>query len=206
MKKNSSTRITLLLSVFGMILVIGAVILTVFQSVRQNKTAADNRAIVEKLLTVMPPVHTGERDDRVDMNMPMLEMDGENFIGILEIPLYGKQLPVCGSWSRYKVSAFPCRYYGNLYDGSLIIGGSDMVGQFDFLRTVSIGDSVLLTDMTGGRYLYTVQWVHRTSDVSAENLMSDTADLVLFARNSYSLDYSVMQCSLQIPRHTSTPN
>lgn len=198
MKKSKSNLITAFLSFLGIILILGAVSLTVFQSVGQKKTAENNRRIVQNLYTLMPVVHTGVQDDRVDMNMPMLEIGGENFVGIIEIPLYEKQLPVCGIWNRHKVSSFPCRYYGNLYDRSLIIGGSDAAGQFDFMKTISIGDSVFLTDMMGGRYFYKVEWIDKTSDISVENLVSDTADMILFARNSYSLDYTVIQCSLQV--------
>ncbi len=197
MKKSKSKLITKFLSFFGILLIVGAVSLTVFQSVGQRMTAESNGEIVKQLFALMPTVHSGPRDDRVDMTMPMLEIDGENFVGILEIPLYEKQLPVCGGWSRHKVSSFPCRYDGNLYDGSLIIGGSDGAGQFDFMKTISMGDFVFLTDMMGGRYCYRVDWVEKTSDASAENLRSDGADLVLFARNSYSLDYTVVQCSLE---------
>jgi len=197
MKKGKSSLITGLLSVFGVLLIVGAVLLTVLQSVGQNVTAERNRDILEQMYALMPTVHSGGVDDRIDVSMPMLEINGEDFVGIIEIPLYHKQLPVYGSWSKHKVSSFPCRFDGNLYDGSLIIGGSDGAGQFDFMKNISIGDSVFLTDMTGGRYYYKVDWVELTSDATSETLASDTADMVLFARNSYSLDYTVVRCSLQ---------
>ena len=189
MRKGKNSFITSLLVFFGVMLIISSVSLMLYQSVRQKITVQSNAEIVDTLFTLMPSVHSGEKDDRVDMNMPMLEIDGENFVG---------KLPVCGSWNRHKVSEFPCRYSGSLYDGSLIIGGSDAAGQFDFAKNISIGDSVFLTDMVGGQYFYRVEWIEITADVSTENLVSDKADMILFARNTYSLDYTVIQCSVQI--------
>ena len=198
MRKGKNSFITSLLVFFGVMLIISSVSLMLYQSVGQKMTVQSNAEIVDTLFTLMPSVHSGEKDDRVDMNMPMLEIDGENFIGIIEIPLFDRKLPVCGSWNSHKVSEFPCRYSGSLYDGSLIIGGSDAAGQFDFTKNISIGDSVFLTDMVGGQYFYRVEWIEITADVSTENLVSDKADMILFARNTYSLDYTVIQCSVQI--------
>ena len=198
MRKGKNSFVTSLLVYFGVVLIIGSVSLMLYQSVRQKITVQSNAEIVDTLFTLMPSVHSGEKDDRVDMNMPMLEIYGENFVGIIEIPLFNRKLPVCGSWNRHKVSEFPCRYSGSLYDGSLIIGGSDAAGQFDFTKNISVGDSVFLTDMVGGQYFYRVEWIKTTADVSTEKLVSDKADLILFARNTYSLDYTVIQCSVQI--------
>lgn len=195
---RKSNFITALLTFIGVTLIIGSVSLVFYQSIRQKMTARNNIEIIETLFTLMPPVHSGEQDDRVDMSMPMLEIDGENFVGMIEIPLFDRKLPVCGNWNKHKVAEFPCRYSGSLYDGSLIIGGSDAAGQFDFVKNISIGDAVLLTDMMGGQYFFRVEWVETTSDVSTEKLVSDAADMILFARNTYSLDYTVIQCSLQI--------
>ncbi len=198
MRKGKSNLITAILTFLGVTLIIGSVSLMLYQFFGQKMIVQSNVEIVDTLFTLMPTVRSGVQDDRVDMNMPMLEIDGENFVGIIEIPLFNRKLPVCGSWNKHKVSEFPCRYSGSLYDGNLIIGGSDAAGQFDFAENISIGDSVFLTDMVGGQYFYRVEWIETTSDVSTENLVSDTADMILFARNTYSLDYTVIQCSMQI--------
>lgn len=136
-------------------------------------------------------------DDRIDVTMPMTEVDGLNFAGIIELPAYEALLPVYGTWDKNKVSDFPCRYMGSMYDGSLIIGGSDNVGQFDFMKVITDGDFVYVTDMTGARYAYVVTEIKKSKDASTDNLISKNADLVLFARNTYAFDYTIVRCVMQ---------
>lgn len=198
MKNTKQNQLTTLLTAAGIFLLLTAVMLTVFQMVGQKMTSRRNAELAEHMYAVIPAVHSGVQDDRVNITMPVLEVDGENLIGILELPLYDRTLPVGGNWDKFIVGTHPCRYSGNLYDGSLVIGGSDAPGQFDFVKNISIGNSLSLTDATGGRYYYRVEWVENREDLLAEELFSDTTDLVLFARNSYSLEYTVIQCTLQV--------
>ena len=58
-------------------LIISSVSLMLYQSVRQKITVQSNAEIVDTLFTLMPSVHSGEKDDRVDMNMPMMEIADE---------------------------------------------------------------------------------------------------------------------------------
>ena len=89
------------------------------------------------------------------------------------------------------------RFSGSMYSGSLIIGGSDNPGQLDFMKLITGGDTVYLTDMTGGRYSYTVTEILKTTDVSHDNLAAGDAALVLFVRNTYGFDYTVVRCALK---------
>ena len=150
----------------------------------------------EKLYSLMPEPYDSFPDNRTSPAMPMVEIDGRNYIGILEIPAYGTSLPIGSQWDSGTVSEYPCRYLGSTYDSSLIIGGSDNKGQLDFVKKISNEDLITVTDTTGQRFTYKVTDIRRTKDVSTENLTSKEADLVLFARNTYSLDYTVIRCTL----------
>jgi len=189
-----SGKITRIILILGVILILGALLITLVPMVSQKVASSKNVEILERMNLLLPEVRAGVYDDRVDVDMPSAEIDGMNFVGIIEIPLHDVKLPIYASWDSSKVGRFPCRYMGSIYDGSLIIGGSDSADQLDFSKTISIGDAVFVTDMTGARYSYKVTWVKLTDDVSTEQLISTEADLVLFVRNSYSLDYAVVSC------------
>ncbi len=193
MKKN---RLTNAILIFGIALILLSLGLLIGSRIF-DRIAADNaRNLVVQLRQLMPPVSDAAPDDRVNMKMASMEVDGGNFCGILEIPAYNADLPVCSVWDSGSLSSYPCRFTGSIYDGSLIIGGSDSQGQFDFMQQITGGDVVYLTDMTGGRYRCTVTDAYRTDDVSREHLTSLDADLVLFARNTYSLDYTLVLCKI----------
>ncbi len=181
----------------GVLLIITAIVMLVITQITQKQAAYASKETVAKLRTMMPEVHDEVTDDRVNVMMPAMEADGVSFCGIIELPAYGAELPIRESWDKRSALSVPCKYSGSVYDGSLIIGGSDKEGQLDFMQQITKGDCVYITDMVGGKYSYTVSVVKKSSDVSTDYLKSIDADLVLFARNTYSLDYTVVGCTFE---------
>ncbi|MBR5774277.1 MAG: hypothetical protein IKY44_05415 [Clostridia bacterium] len=194
MKKKSKFRI--ILTCVGIALIVCAVGLFAYSQIRTRIAKSRAKEIVAQLYSLMPEVTSGAPDDRSDPTMPMLQIDGQDFVGIVEIPTYSKALPIYGKWDASRVSKYPCRYLGSVYSDTLIIGGSDNDGQLDFVKEISNGDNIHITDTTGIRYKYVVFDINRTKDVSTQYLTKTDARLVLFARNTYSLDYTVIYCSL----------
>lgn len=196
MKRQGRFPWNSVLMVLGFLLIIGAVALMVLGQISQGSAAQRAEALVREIRRLTPPVHRGTVYDRANTAMAAMEVEGMDFVAILDIPGCGRELPVFGHWETGKIPSFPCRYTGSIYDGSLIIGGSDNAGQFDFMKVISISDSVSITDMTGARYGYTVTDIRVTRDVSTGSLRSQDADLVLFARNTATLDYTLVLCQL----------
>ena len=192
---NKNRKATKVIFTLGILLVALSVVIAVVAAVNQKTAIANNARILARMETLLPEVRSGVYDDRVDMNMPILEIDGVDFCAIIEVPARGVKLPVCADNNGGWLSRFPCKSSGSIYDGTLVISGSDRDGQFDFSKTISIGDSVFVTDMTGARYAYTVTWAEFIKDISGEYLTSLEADLILVVRNTYSLDYTVVKCS-----------
>ncbi len=192
MKRKKGANILLILGVALVVLSLGILI---FSQVRGQKAATDARQLAAQLLQWMPPVQNAAPEDRGNNGMPSMEVQGADFCGILEVPGYNTTLPVGSVWNAGSLYRYPCRFTGSIYDGSLIIGGSDSAGQLDFMKKITGGDWVYVTDMTGNRYRCAVHDVMRTTDVSAEHLQSLDADLVLFARNTYGLDYTLVLCN-----------
>jgi len=129
--------------------------------------------------------------------MPVLELKGEDFIALLEIPSFGLKLPVLGEWDKGKVTSYPCRFCGTSYNGNLVIGGYDQPGQFDFFDVISNGATVKVTDMTGNEFCYVVDCVERSDSAQAEILIDDKADLTLFVRDAQLLEYIILHCVMR---------
>lgn len=193
MKRIKKARIVQITLIIGILLVTCAVMLLVSSELIQKKSIRENKKIVQELYSLMPEVTKGYLDDRIDITMPLLEIRGENFAGIIEIPKYNRTLPVHGTWNKSKTKKFPCVFSGSIYDNSLIIGGSDTTGHFDFMKTISEGDMVFVTDTTGSRFSYTIDKIEITKDISRTNLTKGDYNLVLFARNTRSLDYTIIR-------------
>lgn len=180
--------------IVGGLLVISSIGALLHMQMNLGKIEEQRSVYVESIQQGMPEVYDAFLEERSDAAMPVAEVEGENFVGLLEVPAYGVKLPVGSSWDVKKVEEFPCRYWGSIYDGSLIIGGTDSEAQLDFWEKISIGDVVCFTDVTGARYSFTVSWVERTEDVSTEYLEASEAKITLFARNSLGFDYIVVRC------------
>ena len=192
---NRSKKITKALLWLGIILIALSILIVVAATVNQKIAATKNTDILKQMDSLLPEIRGGVYDDRVDMNMPTIEIDGVDFCAIVEVPARSVRLPVCAKYEGGPLSRFPCINTGSIYDGSLVISGNGYPGQFDFSKTISIGDSVFVTDMTGARYAYIVTWAEFKSKISNEYFASLEADLILLVRNTYSLDYTVIQCS-----------
>ena len=188
------SRVKKLTILLGALLLLTAAGLFLFQQIGAAQAEKKVETLLEALYAALPEIKPGTPDDRVDVSMPVLEAEGVNFAAILEVPMFDCKLPVSSPWSEKKLRSYPCRFYGSLYDGTLIIGGSDQTGQLDFLERIDIGHTVMVTDMTGARYSYAVYRVDRAGHADAEVLMKEEASLVLFARDSFSLEYIIVRC------------
>ncbi len=193
MKKDRLYNILLMVGIALVVISLGTLLIS---QISQTLASRNARELVVQIRQLLPQTSTGVLEDRANPVMPSMEVEGENFCGIIEIPAYNADLPICDIWSSGKVTKYPCRYTGSIYDGSLVIGGSDNSGQFDFMKEITGGDKIYVTDMTGARFTYTVSDVFRTSDVSTANLTSQEGDLVLYAKNSFSLDYTLVICTI----------
>ena len=189
-------RLTSVLFVLGILLVLVSALLAGWSALSENRAEKERETILTQLRLLIPEPHNGGPDGRSDPTLPRLSLEGTDFVGIVEVPLFETALPVGASWGEDAVAKYPCRYWGNPYEKSLILGGSDGAGQFDFMKNITEGDSVFFTDVTGLRFSYTVSQIFLTGDVSFEALSAAEGDLILFARNTYSLDYTVVCCKL----------
>ena len=185
-----------ILLILGILLLASAIAFAVYSHISQNNSAIASKQLVDEIYSIIPEPYGAFPDDQANKAMPTVEINDMNFAGIIEVPLYESVLPVYSQWDPSKTSQFPCRYMGSVYDGTLVIGGSDNKEQLDFMKLISIGDSVYITDMTGARFAYTVSDIKITKDASTESLTDTEADLTFFAPNSTSFDYTVIYCDM----------
>ncbi len=184
-----------LVAIIGVILVVvgfGAMLL-LQHSV--DRAADDAAAILADLKELIPPASIGTPEEYSSMEMPALDIGGRDVIGLIEVPRMAVELPLAAGWDTKTLISLPQRYSGSVYDSSLVIGGYDREGQFDFVKTLETGDEITVTDMTGRVFAYNVTAIDRRDDLKAE-LDSDTASaLVLFVRDAHSKGYIIVRCS-----------
>ena len=119
-----------------------------------------------------------------EVNVPegYVEIDGNDVIGLLELPGRGIKLPVSAEWDSSEQSFRPARFMGSVYDGTLIVGGRSADGNFDFIDQLDAGEELTFTDMTGRVFRYTVHKIRHADNARAETLADSESALTLFVK------------------------
>lgn len=115
-----------------------------------------------------------------DIPMPELTIDGNAYIGTLELPRLGLKLPVMSDWSYPKLKKSPCRYLGSAYKSNLIIAGHNYKRHFNGLKRMQLGDAVYFTDEADNVFSYEVVQIERLNGYAVEEMESGDWDLTLF--------------------------
>ena len=191
-KKNGIVRRSTI--ILGVVLLVTALgVLLVWQGgIHTSKKRAEE--YVDIINSTIPEGSGAVPTARRDNTMATLSVDGNDFIGILEMPKYGSVLPVGGQWGS--VSKYPCLYDGNIYERTIKIGATTQKGQYDFFREISVGDSLLFTDMEGNLYSYSVADILYSKDAHSSTLNQKDAELTLFIKNLYAFEYIVVFCDV----------
>lgn len=115
-----------------------------------------------------------------EMDMPVHRVDGNGYIGVLEIPELGLQLPVMSEWSDRNLKAAPCRYSGSAYGGDLVIAGHNYRSHFGDLAKLSLDSEILFTDVDGNVFRYAVIEFETLAATAVEEMTSFGPGLTLF--------------------------
>lgn len=156
---------------------------------------SDPEPEAEPLLQAVPPPFV----QHPDMQMPQTEIDGNRYIGVLDIPALDLSLPVMGDWTYEKLKIAPCRYAGSIYSGDAVICGHNYDRHFGSLRDLPVGEKIRFTDMDGNVFTYTIcaqQSLHKTA-VSEMIALSGDWDLTLFTCTPGGQTRVTVRCKLE---------
>lgn len=115
-----------------------------------------------------------------DMDMPMQEANGQQYIGVIDIEGISVSLPVISDWDYQKLKLAPCRYSGSAYQPGFVIMAHNYAGHFGKLDTLSYGSRVTFTDVDGNIFVYEVADIEILERTDVEDMKSDAWDLTLF--------------------------
>lgn len=166
----------------GAALILTSTVMLTVRFREKQATAVDVAAVISKIEKILPERNAGIIEQRTNSDMPALEIDGTDFIGLLELPGRNISLPVSNSWGNKDFGYRPARYTGSIYDGTLVIGGRYEAGNFDFADKLDIGEEITFTDMTGGVFRYTVEKITHSDNAKTETLTGGDGELTLFVK------------------------
>ncbi len=213
MKKNTGNIFIFI----GCLLMLCGVLLTCFNIWSQWNAGRASQEILDKMViseTTAPDsdindenthndresgsagTYAGEKAYDDGGNMSGIEIDGDVYVGVLDIPALGLTLPVMQEMDYKKLRLAPCRYRGSAEERNLIIAGHNYKTHFGRLGKLSVGDSISFTDVGGNVYNYTVSETKLIDGSNSAEMTAGEWDLSLFTCNLSGAARVTVRCSL----------
>ena len=182
--KSEKKRDGIVLMSLGLLLLIAALLLMGY-NIQEEERAGENAN--QKITFIQKKIENSEWDEEIplyeqhpDMEMPVVEIEGNLYIGTLEIPVLELSLPIMENWDYDKLKISPCRYLGSVYQGDLILAAHNYKTHFGRLKDLMLGDQLKFTDIDGNEFLYEVVEMDILEKTAVEEMEAGDWELTLF--------------------------
>lgn len=174
-----------LLTALGALLCMAALGLTVYNFWDNYRAGVEAERVAKTIIQYRKEILQNADPDEgssVDPSreLPVLEIDGNRYVGTISIPSLEIELPVLENWSLDLLKVAPCRYLGSPYSSDLIICAHNYNTHFGNLKNVTPGDEVIFTDVEGNAFPYIVAELDTLPGTSVQEMESGEWDLTLF--------------------------
>lgn len=116
----------------------------------------------------------------LDPEMPVVTLDGYEYVGYVEIPVLALKLPVMADWDYTRLKVAPCRQFGSSRTDDLVIAAHNYENHFGRLKELTKGDTVIFTDMEGIVNTYSVEKIETLKPDEVDAVQNSGYDLVLY--------------------------
>ena len=159
--------------VLGMCCLLFSVALVVYNKWEENNAEKASRNLLQDVQkeTIAEDVLT---------DMPTVQVNEYDCIGVLSIPVLELELPVLTDWSYAKLKTAPCVYYGNYYEPNFVIAAHNYSSHFGRLSELQPKDLILFTDVTGTIHYYEVVLIETLPGNATEQMITSGFDLSLY--------------------------
>lgn len=123
---------------------------------------------------------TGEESAPQIAELPTMEIDGDEYIGMIELPTLDRSLPVMKDWSYPKLRRSPCRYWGSPEKGNFVIFAHNYSRHFGSIRDLATGDPVQFVSVDCRVYRYSVEKIETLEKGDVDKMLNSGYDLTLF--------------------------
>lgn len=112
--------------------------------------------------------------------LPVLMIDGYEYIGYVTIPSLELDLPVMSEWDYDRLKIAPCRHFGSSRTDDLVIAAHNYKTHFGTLSSLEIGAEITFTDMDGITNTYALARLENLSPDRVDDVQNSGYDLVLY--------------------------
>lgn len=192
----SPKRKGLLLMALGGSAILLAIGLTGYHALTEHIAAQMSRQALMQLQSLEDMRPT---DHPESVEMPEVLIDGECYIGQLNVPELDLQLPVISQWSYPRLKKAPCRYSGTIEEKNLVLLGHNYKRHFGRLRQLDIGSTIEFQDVNGNIQTYQVATVETVSPTEIKKVTGGEYALTLFTCTYGGRYRTMVGCNAVIP-------
>lgn len=179
----------------GAVLILSALLLFLYNGYEENRAGQeaeilldDIRSITEQKTepTTKPTeestdtTESAETVESLDPEMPVVEIDGYEYIGYVSIPDLELELPVMAEWNYKRLKIAPCRNFGSSRTDDLVIAAHNYKTHFGSLSSLGEGAEIIFTDMDGIENRYALQRLETLAPDAVDAVRNSGYDLVLY--------------------------
>lgn len=198
--------------ILGFLLIIASIIIAAGNYYLQKKAQKYSDEIVTQLREIYdfpevnekttttketPPVQKSvEINSKTVAEEKTSSLNGELYIGVIQIISLGIELPVAESFSFDKLKKTPCRYSGAVYEENLVICAHNYASHFGGLNKLVNGDVIRFIDFRGSVCTYSVASIEQIEPTDIYAVRDEAYALVLFTCNISGNARIIVKCDL----------
>lgn len=189
--------------VLGLLLLIGAISLTAYNMWDEERADGIVTETVQLLRAETPDLKALDPEGELIPNyildpnreMPIIQIDGNDYVGYIDIPVLGLSLPVMESWSYPNLKISACRYAGSVYHNDMVIAAHNYRQHFGPISNLVTGDEVHFTDGDGNVFIFEVSSTEVLNPTQVQEMTDSRWDLTLFTCTLSGQQRTTVRCT-----------
>ena len=187
-----------ILIVLGILMILAALGIFGYNQYEDQSVNQQNEVILETLEKKQQEDKTALYRQYPNIPMPVVEIDGLNYIGTIKAPAIDLNTPVLATYDAATMEVTPALYSGTAYQKNMLMLGHNYQSCFGKLANIKIGDEVLFIDNHKNEFYYEVIDYLIINENEFDKILSqeDPWDFTMFTCTWSGYDRVVIRCKL----------
>ncbi|MFV0465984.1 MAG: sortase [Lachnospiraceae bacterium] len=165
------------------------------QNTQRNDTVSSDASLDHQMDTLLNTVEYTDYAMNPLIEMPTMEINKQDYIGVLSIPDLNLRLPILADYVYENLHTAPCRFQGSAYEENFVICAHNYASHFGTLHNLSLGAAISFEDISGNIFKYEVEEILTLSPTEPTEFVQSGYDLTLFTCTVGGASRVVVRCS-----------
>ena len=183
-------------TIIGIILLIAALLLTIYNMLDGRRAENVNQEVVDKIHETAAPLDSPVLNDSMGILKPVM-LEGRDYVGLLTIPSLNRELAVQESCNDENLREGPCVYSGDPYSGDMVIAAHNYKNIFGGIYRLTPGSMIEFHDMRGNSFSYEVCCTEEIQPDDISAMTESGYDLTLFTCSAGGSKRLAVRCALK---------